>query len=388
VARLAGEPVLQPGTVLSGKIRIERFIGQGSTGLVFEATDLALDRRVAVKMMAPARARSDEARRRFVREARAAAALYSEHVTRLVDVGELHDGVPYLVMEYLVGNTLERLLARDGPQPVDVAVDWILQALDGVAEAHRAGFVHRDLKPENLFLCERPGRQPIVKVLDFGAVKDLVTPGTKLTRTGSTMGSPAYMPPEQVRADPIDARADVWAIGVTLYELITGKLPFGGDSVMQTLAAILRDEPVPLRQLCPDASPDLEALIRCTLSKDPAGRYASANELLAALSSIRLKIPRTTPMTRTVRLEPNTNLHTPPSLRAPAALAETAEMSGFDASRVQQRPRPVVPPAARAPKVLLLVVVAALAIGLSAAFILSRAYPPGVKHPPAARSAR
>lgn len=304
-------------------------------GIVLEATDLPLQRRVAVKLMAPERANNEEAKKRFIREARAAARLSSEHVTKLIDVGELVDGTPYLVMEFLVGATLEAVLVRDGPPPIDVAVDWVLQALDGVAEAHRAGFVHRDLKPENLFLCERPDRPPIVKVLDFGTVKDLVTKGTKLTRTGSTMGSPAYMPPEQVRADEIDQRADVWAMGVTLYELATGRLPFGGESVPQTLAAILRDPPIPLRQHRPDAPPELEAFIACALTKDRNGRYASANEMLSALSMVRAKMPSTTRVTKTVRLGPSFRLS------RPDAFADTTDMhrvvEGTDASRVRPR---------------------------------------------------
>jgi eukaryotic-like serine/threonine-protein kinase len=334
VGRVATRGALRPGTVVSGKIRIERVVGQGSTGIVLEATDLPLQRRVAVKVLAPQRATAD-AKQRFVREARAAVRLSSEHVTRLIDVGELEDGTPYLVMEYLVGSTLEQLIVRDGVPPIDVAVDWVLQALDGVAEAHRQGFVHRDLKPENLFLCERPGRQPIVKVLDFGAVKDLVTNGTKITRTGSTMGSPAYMAPEQVRADDLDQRADVWALGVTLYELITGKLPFGGESVPQTLAAILRDSYVPLQALRPEAPPDLEAVIACALSKDPAGRYPSAAELLGALSAVRARMPRTTAVTRTIHMGRNFNA-------GPAdPFADTTDMHRLietDASRVRFRP--------------------------------------------------
>jgi serine/threonine protein kinase len=338
VGRVASQDALRPGTVLSGKIRIERVVGQGSMGIVLEATDLPLQRRVAVKLMAPERASNEESRKRFLREARAAVRLSSEHVTRLIDVGELDDGTPYLVMEFLVGATLEVVLVRDGPPPIDVAVDWVLQALDGVAEAHRAGFVHRDLKPENLFLCERPDRSPIVKVLDFGTVKDLVTKGTKLTRTGATMGSPAYMPPEQVRAEEIDQRADVWAMGVTLYELTTGRLPFGGESVPQTLAAILRDHHVPLRVRRPDAPPELEALIACALSKDPAGRYASATELLGALSLIRAKLPSTTRVTKTVRLGQNFRLSRPDELADTTDMARIVE--GTDASRV--RPRVVV----------------------------------------------
>lgn len=293
---------LRPGTVLAGRFRVERIVGQGSMGVVLEANDLQLHGKVAVKIQAAERARSAESRERFVREARAAFRLSSEHVTRLLDVGEADDGTPFLVMEYLVGATLERILERDGPPPLDVTLDWIMQALEGVAEAHRQGFVHRDLKPENLFLCERPGRPPIVKVLDFGVVKDLVDTNAKLTRTGATMGSPAYMPPEQVRAQEIDQRADVWAMGVTLYELATGRLPFAGDSVPQTLAEILREEPPPLRALRPDAPAELEALVARALSKDRARRHANATELLEALAKVRAKLPRTSVMTKTVRL--------------------------------------------------------------------------------------
>jgi serine/threonine-protein kinase len=271
-------------------------------GIVLEATDLRSQCPVAVKLLSPQRAKNPEARKRFVREARASLRLQSEYVTRLVDVGELDDGTPYLVMEYLVGATLEELLLRDGPLPIDTAIDWVLQALTGVGEAHRLGLVHRDLKPENLFLCERRDRGPIVKVLDFGTVKDLVTKGTKLTRTGSTMGSPAYMPPEQVRADEIDARADVWAMGATLYELLTGRLPFEGESVPATLASILRDPHAPIRKHRAEIPVALEALIDRTLSKDPAGRFASAAEFHAALSALRSSMRGATRGTQTVPL--------------------------------------------------------------------------------------
>src|SRR5262245_41730111 len=274
-------------------------------GVVLEATDLVLRRRVAVKVLAPARANTEECRKRFLREARAAVRLSSEHVTRLIDVGELDDGTPFLVMEFLVGSTLEQVLFRDGPAPVDVVVDWVLQALDGIAEAHREGLVHRDLKPENLFLCERSMRAPLVKVLDFGTVKDLVTKATRLTRSGATLGSPAYMPPEQVRAEEIDQRADVWSMGVTLYELLTGVLPFNGESVPQTLTAILRDQPVPARKHRQDIPVELESLITRALSKDPGARYASGGDMLRALSAIRARVPHTTPLTKTVRLGHN-----------------------------------------------------------------------------------
>ena len=338
------DDALAPGTILSGKIRVERTLGQGTMGIVFEATDLVDHRRVAVKLLAPERAKSEDAKKRFLREARAASLLSSEHIPRLIDVGEFTDGTPFLVMEYLVGATLEAKLDADGPPGVDVALDWVLQALDGVAEAHRVGLVHRDLKPENLFLAERDGRGPIVKVLDFGTVKDLVSKSTKLTRTGATLGSPAYMPPEQVRAEEIDQRADVWAMGVTLYELISGYLPFSGDSVSEMLSAILRDEPIPIQKRRPEVSAPLAAVIACALTKDRERRYASANELQAALAAVRAGIPATNPSTRTMRMGDKPFRRSRPS--RPDAFAETTDLSRMavsevnDASRV--RPRIIV----------------------------------------------
>lgn len=357
MGRLANQEALQPGTVLAGRYRIERTVGQGSMGIVLEATDLTLHMRVALKVMSPDRAHNEEARKRFVREAQAVLQLTNEHVTRMYEVGSLADGVPFLVMEFLVGNTLEHILfSGGGPPAMDVVLDWMLQALEGLAEAHKLGFVHRDVKPENLFLHEAPGAAPIVKVLDFGAVKELQSKMTKLTRTGSTMGSPAYMPPEQVRAeDNLDQRADVWAMGVTIYELLTGKLPFGGESVPQTLAAILRDPPIPLRTQRPECSVELDALVACALNKDRQGRYANCGEMLEALKSCRLKLQQTSPVTKTLFFNPAST----PRPRLPSqpgdAFAETTAMRqaiaqqqqlqaqmGEDTSRVRERPRVVI----------------------------------------------
>ena len=384
-------------------------------GIVLEATDLHLRRRVAVKLLARERAHSEEGRERFVREARAAGRLSSEHVTHLLDVGALADGTPFLVMEFLVGSTLGQILEQHGPPPVDVVVDWMLQALHGVAEAHRHGLVHRDLKPDNLFLCERPAQPPIVKVLDFGVVKDLGSfSADKLTRTGATMGSPAYMPPEQVRAQEIDQRADVWAIGVTLYELTTGRLPFGGESVPQTLAEILREEPLPLRAHRPEAPRDLELLVTRALSKDRAGRYASATELLTALAKVRTKMPRTSRVTKTVNLGRQWGtrpIEVPPSSgswRAPLAssiddpYADTTDMrtslDATDSNIVQPRtalgehgPSPMSPgpaPARRSVAPLFLGAIAtAVVAGTVCAFALSRAHPWRARHVPISTSA-
>lgn len=351
MARLANQDALQPGTLLAGRYRIERTIGQGSMGIVLEATDLTLQMRVALKVMSPERANNDEARKRFVREAQAVLKLTNEHVTRMYEVGSLVDGVPFLVMEFLVGNTLEHLLFNNGgPLAIDVVLDWSLQALEGLAQAHKLGFVHRDVKPENLFLHEPPGQPPIVKVLDFGAVKEMMSKMTKLTRTGSTMGSPAYMPPEQVRAeDNIDQRADVWAMGVTIYELLTGKLPFGGESVPQTLAAILRDAPIPLRVQRPDAPVELDVLIARALDKDRNGRYANCGEMLEALKGIRAKLQQTSPVTKTLFFNPSSTPR-PHAASMPDGFAETTAMRKAaappvvmeDPSRVQKKPQVVI----------------------------------------------
>ncbi|MBX3229973.1 MAG: serine/threonine protein kinase [Labilithrix sp.] len=302
------QDALMPGTVLAGRYRIERTVGQGSMGIVTEATDLTLQMRVAVKVMSPERAHNEEARQRFIREARAASVLSNAHVTKLYEVLELENGVPFLVMEFLEGSSLEAIVTRDGPPPLDVVLDWSLQALEGLAEAHRAGFVHRDIKPENLFLHDPKSGPPIVKVVDFGAVKEIASKATRLTKTGSTMGSPAYMPPEQVRAeDDIDQRADVWAMGVSIYEMTTGRLPFGGDSIPQTLAAILREDPVPLRQRRGECSPELEALVNRALSKDRHARFANCAEMLEALRAVRAQLKQTSPVTKTLFFSPSNN---------------------------------------------------------------------------------
>lgn len=323
----AASRVAQPGTVLAGKLRVERLIGQGAMGVVYEATDITLRRRVAVKLVHPDFVGDPEKRLRFGREAYAVARLQSQHVTHVLEINELDDGTPYLVMELLEGKTLDQIIDREGPAAVDVALDWILQALDAIAEAHRIGLVHRDLKPANLYLARRANRAPLVKVLDFGLVKDMSAGAPKLTVEGSTMGSPAYMAPEQVRADSkVDPRTDVWAIGVTLFELLTRELPFDGASIPVMLGQILHDDPTPLRARRPDAPADLEAVILRCLAKDPNARYADAAELSRALVAVRAKLPTVTEATKTIRLQEGTVV--PPGM---------SPMDMLDVSKVRPR---------------------------------------------------
>lgn len=261
-------------------------LGRGGVGVVLAAIDEATGRRVAVKMLSAESALDDDQRVRLRREARAVGRLTSAHVARLYDVRELEDGTPFIVMEYLEGSSLDSVLASTGPLPVRAAIDYTLQVLDALAEAHALGLVHRDVKPSNVFLVWAPRRGPMVKLLDFGLVKDIIAaPGTiRLTRTGFMLGTPGYMAPEQLapngKADP---RADVWSVGVMLYELLSGHLPFEAASIPLMVTRIMRDEPLPLRPVRPDVSARLDGILARCLAKDPDRRFPSAGALALAL---------------------------------------------------------------------------------------------------------
>jgi serine/threonine-protein kinase len=284
-------PALKVGTVLAGKLRVEQMIGRGAMGIVLKCTDTKLDRLVAVKIMTPGEAKDDELRTRFLREAHAASSLASEHMTRVLEVGELDDGTPFFVMELLEGTLLETVIEKDGPAPVDVAIDWMVQAIDVIAEAHLRGLVHRDLKPANLFLAERPNGPPIIKVLDFGVVKNILGPATggrELTATGAVLGTPAYMAPEQIRSGgAIDPRTDVWACGVTLFELLTGTVPFESASIPAMMSKILKEPAPSLKSVRPNVPDKLDAIVARCLAKDPSERFANGEDLGHALAALR-----------------------------------------------------------------------------------------------------
>jgi serine/threonine-protein kinase len=274
--------------VLADKYRIERELGRGGMGVVLSATHLQLEERVAIKFLLPELAHDPAIVARFLREGRAAIKIRSEHVVRVRDVATLPGGTPYLVMEHLQGKNFEELLEDKGRLPPDLAVDHILQATEALAEAHALGMVHRDLKPANLFLAHRADGSPSVKVLDFGITKVTDAPdivNLDSTKASIVMGSPRYMSPEQMRSlRTIDARADIWALGVILHELITGIPPFDGATMPDLLAAILQDPPPTLRQHRPDAPHGLEAIVARCLEKDPAARYDDVAELAEALA--------------------------------------------------------------------------------------------------------
>ncbi|MCC6559184.1 MAG: serine/threonine protein kinase [Polyangiaceae bacterium] len=287
--------VPRPGDVLAGKYRVERILGAGGMGVVLAAWHLVLERRVAVKFLLPAAAQLPDAGARFLREARAAAALEGEHVARVLDVGTLDHGAPYMVLEHLQGADLAAVLKERGPLPISEAVDLLLQAGLAIAEAHARGILHRDLKPKNLFLTRRPDGTPLVKVLDFGLSK--ILQGTQgpadasLTATGLIAGSIHYMSPEQIRSlKHADARTDVWALGVIFYEMLGGRRPFQGEGIPAVAAAVIADTPSPISSLRPDVPPPLDAVVARCLEKDPARRIQTVTELargLAPFGSIR-----------------------------------------------------------------------------------------------------
>jgi serine/threonine-protein kinase len=288
-ARSIAPPPPPSGELLAGKYRVESLIGEGGMGTVLAAHHELLDLPVAVKLLSPNFVRNGPMVERFLREARAAARLKSEHVARVTDVGTLESGQPYIVMELLQGEDLEQRRERLGKLPVQDAIDIVLQALEAMAQAHAAGIVHRDLKPANLFLALLPDGREVVKVLDFGIAK-LIDVGGSGPEAGSltgehALGSPSYMAPEQIRnSSKIDHRVDIWAIGVILFDLLTGQLPFPGETVGEIFGNVLVGSAPALRTLRPDASVELEIAVGRCLQREPEKRFADTHELARALA--------------------------------------------------------------------------------------------------------
>jgi serine/threonine-protein kinase len=284
---LRGVAGVSCGDVIAGKYRVEAVLGVGGMGVVVAARHVQLDDRVAIKVLRPQMATLEEAVVRFSQEARAAVRIKSEHAARVFDVGTLENGAPYLVMELLEGRDLGAWLATDGPLAVEQAVDFVLQACAAMADAHSLGIVHRDIKPANLFCCRRRDGQLWIKVLDFGISK--VTDAVSLSRQGVTrsntvLGTPEHMSPEQMRGGAdVDARADIWAIGVTLYELLSGELPFSGEAFVDVANSVMTTAPPPLRTLRPGVAAGLEAAILTCLEKDRDHRFGNVADLAAAI---------------------------------------------------------------------------------------------------------
>jgi serine/threonine protein kinase len=279
---------VREGDVLAGKYRIEKVLGVGGMGVVVAARHLQLETKVAIKFLLPAMLSNKEAVSRFAREARAAVKITGEHVARVLDVGTLDTGAPYMVMEFLEGGDLAAWITQRGALPVDQAVEFVLHAIVAVAEAHSLGIVHRDLKPANLFCIRRADGKNSIKVLDFGISKVTDPSGSEsgmsVTKTSAMMGSPLYMSPEQMRSPKeVDAQTDVWALGVILFELLTTQVPFDGETVPEVAIKVATQAPPALSGFRKDVPLALERVIIKALEKGKAERFKNVAELAVAL---------------------------------------------------------------------------------------------------------
>ena len=330
------------GMILAGKFRVDRVIGAGGMGVVLAVHHLELDKALALKLLRPQIVQSTTAFDRFLREARAASAIESDHVARVIDFGRFENGMPYMAMELLSGEDLSQRLARVGTLAVTDAITMVLQACEALAEAHMLGVVHRDLKPANLFLHSRRDGTEIVKVLDFGISKLASDAAVHLTNSSAVMGSPLYMSPEQLHnARTVDTRTDIWAIGTILYETTTGQAPFASaakSSLAELGIAITHDDPPHMRQVHPGFS----AIVMRCLAKHPAERFQDVGTLAIALSSLpgvtQDHIAHAQRIDRT--LLPSSSSRPMSSQRAePAPRASTTGASSSDAGSPIARPR-------------------------------------------------
>jgi serine/threonine-protein kinase len=327
---------IQPGNVIGKRYRVDRLLGVGPMSVVVAATHLGIERAVAIKFLNPDGVRSRDAAERFRREAQTAARIRNEHVVRVLDVGTLENGVPYMVMDLVDGRSLKAELAERGPLSVSEATAYVLEAIEGLAAAHAAGVVHRDLKPANLFLAERVDHSRLVKVLDFGVSKSLAESSgdlcSGLTRTGMVVGSPLYMPPEQLESSrTVDHRADIWALGVVLYELVTGHVPFDTSSLAELCSMLERSEPAPIARYRSDISREFEAVIARCLKRDRSARYRDVSELAEALAPFA-------PPSATIHVERARRLLDPNGSR-PSADLSTAFAGTHHAYEERSRPR-------------------------------------------------
>jgi len=335
---------IAPGTVVARKYRVTRTIGRGGMGVVVEARHEGLDTRVAIKLLLPEFQGHAEASERFTREARAVARLHSPHVVRVLDVGVLERGEPFMVMEYLEGEDLARRVEAEGALPIADAIDHVVQACDALAEAHARDIVHRDLKPANLFLTRRPDGSPLVKLLDFGISKMLGegSGDVRLTSTTTILGSVLYMSPEQMRsAKAVDHRTDIYALGACLFEMIGGRPPYSAESFPELCAKVYTSPPEPLRALRPEAPEGLVEVLEKSLARDPAKRHQSVAELVQALAPYAREDTR-------AAIAALLRQHAPTLDLPPRALAEAARLPAPTAEPPRASALPE-PPRASAP---------------------------------------
>jgi serine/threonine protein kinase len=277
---------LPVGTLLDGAYRLTRLVYEGGMGTVYEAIQLRLDKRVAVKVMVPGLAEHPEALARFRREVKITAKLAHPHIVQLLDFGATATGQPYLVTEFLEGEDLEQRLDRSGRLPLGTAMAILRQIASALVAIHAKGVIHRDLKPGNVLLVASDGITDFVKVLDFGVSK-LATSGTNLTSASAVLGTPEYMSPEQAQGRPseVDHRSDQWALACTAWRMISGYPAFTGAALDDLLTNIVTAEPPPLQALVPELRPHLDRVLRRALAKARSARYASIAAFMRALES-------------------------------------------------------------------------------------------------------
>ncbi len=327
------------GRTIDGKYRVLSVLGQGGMGTVFEAENIAVGRTVAVKVLHPAQAQKKVAVKRFHQEARAAGKIGHPNICEVYDLGSLTDGAPFLVMEKLVGVTLAERIARDGGLPFEDCIDIVNQVLSGLAAAHQKGIVHRDIKPENVFLTERAGCPSLVKILDFGVSKMTAAASGSdddldLTRTGMVMGTPFYMSPEQARGERnLDARVDLWASGVILYEALTGRRPFVAPNYNALLLQILTATPIAVRTLRPALPEGFDSILDRAMARAREQRYQDASEFQRDLHALRSSIgvpspARVPPVVLPAIAHPKREAAVDPLLRLPSLAGAEDDESG------------------------------------------------------------
>lgn len=316
------------GQTIASRYRVDALLGKGGMGVVVRARHVHLDEQVAIKLLLPEMLTVPGMVTRFLREARAASKIKSEHVVRVTDVDVLETGIPYMVMEYLDGVSLAAIRRRHGKLEVAEAVRCVLEACEAIAEAHSIGIIHRDLKPANLFLARRSDGTTTLKVLDFGISKIEGLNEMEATKTGQIMGSPKYMSPEQMlSAHDVDGRTDIWSLGAILYELVVGRAPFLAETTPRLCALVLHGSPAAPRELNPELPPDLEAIILRCLERDPAKRFATVADLANILKPF----------------SPDTTL--PP---LPITSAESVHLPSDELELEQEAPAAVASPVPRA----------------------------------------
>lgn len=353
------------GTTLDSRYEITRIIGAGGMGAVYEAQHAGTGRRVAVKVISTGDLTKDAALvGRFQREAKAAGAVDTQHICQVIDTGtDSSTGWPYMVMEYMVGEDVQQLLRRVGPMASDIALRVVAQACVGLQKAHDAGVVHRDIKPANLFLAKNDSSAVIVKLLDFGIAKVKMEHASELgdaglTRTGTMLGSPLYMSPEQARGvKTIDHRADIWSLGVVMYELLTGRTPYHHiEALGELIIAICSEPPRPVQDFAGWVSPEVAAVVHRALKAQAADRFQSAGEMLEAIKPLlsggmSLEEPMLVSLSETNRqmvakrltMPPPPSLPPPPvaaqSMPPPALTQEGAGTTGGVSAPTERRPQ-------------------------------------------------